>query len=174
MTIEFLLRYYLTTANPMALHMAEFTLAKMAYSGMYDQLGGGFARYATDNKWLIPHFEKMLYDNALLSRVYLHAFQITGNPLYRRIVEETLDFVIKELRHEEGGFYSSYDADSEGEEGKFYVWQAAEIRHLLGQEADLFMYYYDVTENGNWEGKNILNINNDPQEVAVQFNTRAC
>ena len=170
MTIEFLLRFYLTTADPMPLHMAEFTLAKMAYSGMYDQLGGGFARYATDNKWLIPHFEKMLYDNALLSRVYLHAFQITRNPLYRRIVEETLDFVAKELRHEEGGFYSSYDADSEGEEGKFYVWQAAEIRHLLGPEADLFMNYYDVTENGNWEGKNILNIKNDPQEVAIHFN----
>jgi uncharacterized protein YyaL (SSP411 family) len=169
MTIEFLLRYYLADNDPMALHMAEFTLAKMAYSGMYDQLGGGFARYATDDKWLVPHFEKMLYDNALLSRVYLHAFQVTGNPLYRRIVEETLDFVVKELRHEDGGFYSSYDADSEGEEGKFYVWQPGEIRHLLGSEADLFLHYYDVTENGNWEGKNILNVKTKPQAIATQF-----
>ena len=169
MTIEFLLRYYLTSDNPMALHMAEFTLTKMAHSGMYDQLGGGFARYATDDKWLIPHFEKMLYDNALLSRVYLHAFQVTGNPLYRRIVEETLDFVVKELRHADGGFYSSYDADSEGEEGKFYVWQAAEIHQLLESKADLFMHYYDVTDSGNWEGVNILNIKNDPQEIAARF-----
>ncbi len=169
MTIEFLLRYYLEKDEPAALHMAEFTLSKMAFSGMYDQLGGGFARYSTDGKWLVPHFEKMLYDNALLSRVYLHAFQITGNPLYQQIVEEILDFVVKELRHQDGGFYSSYDADSEGEEGKFYVWQAAEIRQVLGSEADLFMEYYDVSEQGNWEGNNILNIRHDPQTVASQF-----
>jgi uncharacterized protein YyaL (SSP411 family) len=169
MTIEFLLRYYLEKDEPAALHMAEFTLSKMAHSGMYDQLGGGFARYSTDDKWLVPHFEKMLYDNALLSRVYLHAYQITGNSLYQRIVEETLDFVVKELRHQEGGFFSSYDADSEGEEGKFYVWQAAEIRRVLGTEADLFMHYYDVSEQGNWEGNNILNIKHDPQAVATQF-----
>ncbi len=145
MTIEFLLRMYLARNDGMALHMAEYTLDKMAYSGMYDQLGGGFARYATDDRWLIPHFEKMLYDNALLSRVYLHAYQLTGKPLYRRIVEETLDFVIRELRHEKGGFYSSYDADSEGVEGKFYVWDSDEVRQLLGAEAELFMRYYDVT-----------------------------
>jgi uncharacterized protein YyaL (SSP411 family) len=99
----------------------------------------------------------MLYDNALLARVYLHAWQITGKPLYRRVVEETLDFVVREMRHEAGGFYSSYDADSEGEEGKFYVWSAGEIRAALGDEADLFMAYYDVSAGGNWEGYNILN-----------------
>jgi len=108
----------------------------------------------------------MLYDNALLARVYLHAWQITGNPLYRRITEETLDFVVREMRHEDGGFYSSYDADSEGEEGKFYVWTAAEIQAALGADAALFMSYYDVTEAGNWEGVNVLNMAQEPEAVA--------
>lgn len=166
MTLEFLLRHYLQSGDSESLHMAEFTLQKMAYGGMYDQLGGGFARYATDVNWLVPHFEKMLYDNALLARVYLHAWQITGNPLYRRIVEETLDFVVRELRHQDGGFYSSYDADSEGEEGKFYVWTAVEIQSLLGKDADLFMAYFGVTKHGNWEGVNILNIPHEPAEIA--------
>ena len=166
MTIEFLLRLYQQQGDGFALHMAEHTLKMMAYGGMYDQLGGGFARYSTDNEWLVPHFEKMLYDNALLARVYLHAWQVTGKPLYRRIVEETLDFVERELRHEEGGFYSSYDADSEGEEGKFYVWSAQEVEQLLGDEAALFRRYYDVTEVGNWEGSNILNMKFEPEEVA--------
>lgn len=166
MTLEFLLWMVMRNGDELALHMAELTLQKMAYGGMYDQLGGGFARYSTDNEWLVPHFEKMLYDNALLARVYLHAYQVTGKPLYRRIVEETLDFVVREMRHEDGGFYSSYDADSEGEEGKFYVWLAAEIRDLLGDDADLFMRFYDVSEEGNWEGKNILNIKHEPEKVA--------
>ena len=176
MTIEFLLRMRLQQDDGMAgdgiegdgiaLHMAEHTLKMMAYGGMYDQLGGGFARYSTDNDWLVPHFEKMLYDNALLARVYLHAWQVTGNPLYKRITEETLDFVVRELRHDGGGFYSSYDADSEGEEGKFYVWSQPEIEQILGDEAELFMRYYDVTEEGNWEGHNILNMKSEPEEVA--------
>jgi hypothetical protein len=171
MIIEFLLRMRLQkndgmAGDSLALHMAEHTLKMMAYGGMYDQLGGGFARYSTDNDWLVPHFEKMLYDNALLARVYLHAWQVTGNTLYKRITEETLDFVARELRHESGGFYSSYDADSEGEEGKFYVWSAQEIRQILGDEAELFMRYYDVTEGGNWEGHNILNMKSEPEEVA--------
>ena len=169
MTIEFLLRMHLARADGMALHMAQITLDKMAYSGMYDQLGGGFARYATDDRWLVPHFEKMLYDNALLSRVYLHAYQLTGNPLYRRIVEETLDFAIRELRHESGGFFSSYDADSEGVEGKFYVWDSDEVRQQLGSEAALFMRYYDITAGGNWEGHNILNIAEEPAAIAAEF-----
>ena len=169
MTIEFLLRMYLQQGDDDALYMAEHTLKMMAYGGMYDQLGGGFARYSTDNDWLVPHFEKMLYDNALLARVYLHAWQVTGKPLYRRIVEETLDFVVAELRDESGGFYSSYDADSEGEEGRFYVWSATEIEQLLNEDADLFMVYYDVTEGGNWEGHNILNIKRDPEEVAAEL-----
>ncbi|MDX1412934.1 MAG: thioredoxin domain-containing protein [Candidatus Promineifilaceae bacterium] len=169
MTIEFLLRVNVQRNDGMALHMAELTLDKMAYSGMYDQLGGGFARYATDEHWLIPHFEKMLYDNALLSRTYLHAFQLTGKPLYRRIVQETLDFVMRDMRHVQGGFFSSYDADSEGEEGKFYVWSAEEIRDLLGDQADLFMRYYDVSAAGNWEGHNILNIAEEPATIAAEF-----
>jgi uncharacterized protein len=166
MTIEFLLRMHAARQDSMALHMAEHTLQKMAYGGMYDQLGGGFARYSTDDKWLVPHFEKMLYDNALLARVYLHAYQITGKPLYRRIVEETLDFVARDLRHPQGGFYSSYDADSEGEEGKFYVWTVAEVRQALGDAAEPFMRFYDVTPGGNWEGRAILNVR---EEVAAEL-----
>ncbi|RMG99577.1 MAG: thioredoxin domain-containing protein [Chloroflexi bacterium] len=169
MTIEFLLRMAWQRGDTMARHMAEHTLKMMAYGGMYDQIGGGFARYSTDNDWLVPHFEKMLYDNALLARTYLHAWQLTGNPLYRRITEETLDFVARELRHKAGGFYSSYDADSEGEEGKFYVWQADEIRQFLGQDADLFMRVYGVSEKGNWEGKNILHVAQEPSVVAAEL-----
>ncbi|WP_420643829.1 thioredoxin domain-containing protein [Candidatus Leptofilum sp.] len=166
MTLEYLLQSFVLHKDSRILHMAETTLKKMAYGGMYDQLGGGFARYATDINWLVPHFEKMLYDNALLARVYLHAYQVTQEPLYRQIAEETLDFVMRELRHEDGGFYSSYDADSEGEEGKFYVWSAAEINAHLGEDAALFKLYYDVTEQGNWEGSNILNRKKELDEVA--------
>ncbi len=169
MAIEFLLRLYVMQGDARALHMAEFTLEQMAHGGMYDQLGGGFARYSTDDDWLVPHFEKMLYDNALLSRVYLHAWQLTGRPLYRRIAEETLDWVAREMRHEAGGFYSSLDADSEGEEGKFYVWSAAEVRGLLADEAGLFMNYYSITAQGNWEGHNILHIRRTLDEVAAEF-----
>lgn len=166
MTIEFLLRDYVQRGGADALHMAEFTLERMAYGGIYDQLGGGFARYATDDRWLVPHFEKMLYDNAQLSRVYVHAWQLTGNPLYRRIAEETLDYVLREMRHPDGGFFSSQDADSEGVEGKFYVWRPEEIRQALGDEAELFLLAYDVTERGNWEGKNILHMPRALDEVA--------
>ncbi len=158
MTLEFLLRMHLQRGDSMALHMAEHTLKMMAHGGLYDQIGGGFARYSTDAYWLVPHFEKMLYDNALLARVYSHAWQITGKPLYRRVVEETLDFVAREMRRAGGGFSSSYDADSEGEEGKFYVWTAAEIRAALGDDAERFMAAYGVSEAGNWEGRNILNV----------------
>ena len=158
MTLEFLLHITAQRGDSMALHMAERTLEAMAHGGLYDQIGGGFARYSTDDRWLVPHFEKMLYDNALLARVYSHAWQITGKPLYRRVVEETLDFVAREMRHAGGGFSSSYDADSEGEEGKFYVWTAAEIRAALGDDAERFMAAYGVSEAGNWEGRNILNV----------------
>jgi uncharacterized protein YyaL (SSP411 family) len=158
MTIEFLLRESIRGENDNALEMAELTLRKMAEGGMYDQIGGGFARYSVDHRWLVPHFEKMLYDNAQLARVYLHAWQVTGNDFYRRITEETLDYVLREMRHEDGGFYSSQDADSEGVEGKFYVWSADEIREALGEEADTFMRVYGVSNEGNWEGHNILNL----------------
>ncbi len=169
MTLEFLLRLAAANDAPVALQMAEFTLTRMANSGLYDQIGGGFARYATDNDWLVPHFEKMLYDNALLARVYLHAYQLTGEPLYRRVATETLDFVARELREEQGGFFSSYDADSEGQEGKFYVWQLPEIAALLGKDAALFSRYYGVSAAGNWEQQNILHVTADLDTVAIEF-----
>ena len=168
MTPEFLLRYYRHGFNARALEMVELTLQKMAYGGMYDQVGGGFHRYSTDAYWLVPHFEKMLYDNALLARLYLHAWQITGNPLYRRITEETLDYVLREMTDPAGGFYSAQDADSEGVEGKFFVWTPDELRPLLGDDADLVMGYYGVTESGNFEGSNILNVPRPPADYASQ------
>lgn len=168
MTIEFLLRYYFRTSDAGALRMAELTLEMMAKGGMYDHLGGGFARYSTDEKWLVPHFEKMLYDNALLSAAYLHAWSVTGRPLYRRIVEETLDWVMEEMSHGQGGFYSSLDADSEGEEGKFYVWQADEVRQALGDDARVFMRYFEVTPQGNWEGRNILHVSREISDLAQE------
>jgi uncharacterized protein YyaL (SSP411 family) len=168
MVIEFLLREHLRSGNVEALGMAEFTLQRMAQGGMYDQIGGGFARYSVDDQWLVPHFEKMLYDNAQLARVYLHAWQCTGNPLYRRVAEETLDYVYREMRHSDGGFYSSLDADSEGVEGKFYVWSADEIRAILGDDATLFMQIYDVTDSGNWEGHNILRLSIRASDIAAQ------
>jgi uncharacterized protein YyaL (SSP411 family) len=169
MTLEFLLRERVRVDDSEALAMAEVTLQKMAEGGIYDQLGGGFARYSVDNRWLVPHFEKMLYDNAQLARVYLHAWQITGDALYRRITEETLDYVLLEMRHEGGGFYSSQDADSEGVEGKFYVWSAHEIREALGEDADTFMRIHGVSDEGNWEGHNILNLHLDPDALAAQL-----
>jgi uncharacterized protein YyaL (SSP411 family) len=131
-------------------------------------VGGGFHRYSTDAYWLVPHFEKMLYDNALLARLYLHAWQITGNPLYRRITEETLDYVVREMTDAGGGFYSAQDADSEGVEGKFFVWTPGELPAILGEDADLITGYYGVTARGNFEGANILNVPRDPEEYAYQ------
>ena len=164
---EFLLRYYHHGYNPRALELVEITLEKMAYGGIYDQIGGGFHRYSTDPYWLVPHFEKMLYDNALLARLYLHTHLITGKPLYRRIVEETLDYVLREMTDLSGGFYSAQDADSEGVEGKFFVWTPDEIRAVLGDaDSEVFSSYYGVTPNGNFEGENILNIRQDPEAFA--------
>ena len=168
MTPEFLLRYHHHGFNQRALEMVELTLQKMAYGGIYDQVAGGFHRYSTDAYWLVPHFEKMLYDNALLARLYLHAWQITGNPLYRRITEETLDYVLREMTDPAGGFYSAQDADSEGVEGKFFVWTPAELQAILGEDADLIMGYYGVTERGNFEGANILNVSKPLQDYADQ------
>lgn len=158
MTIEFLLRQHACSADPLALEMAERTLQAMAAGGMYDQLGGGFHRYAVDDHWLVPHFEKMLYDNAQLARVYLHAFQVTGKPLYKRIVEETCDYLLREMTEPGGGFYSAQDADSEGEEGRFFVWSVAEVQNILQVDAPLFMEAFDVTAGGNFEGHSILHV----------------
>ena len=159
MTLEFLLRQYLRTEDPAVLEMVELTLDQMARGGIYDQLGGGFHRYSTDTYWLVPHFEKMLYDNALLARLYLHAYQVTGRPMYRKIVEETLDYVVREMTSPEGGFYSAQDADSEGEEGKFFVWRPEETVEVLGaDDGKLVNDYYGVTIHGNFEGRSILHV----------------
>ncbi|HEY8476408.1 MAG TPA: thioredoxin domain-containing protein [Chloroflexota bacterium] len=174
MSLEFLLRYYRRTKRVEALRMVEVTLQQMGRGGIYDQLGGGFHRYSVDARWLVPHFEKMLYDNALLSRVYLHAYQVTGNPFYRRIVEETLDYVAREMLAPEGGFYATQDADSEGEEGKFYVWVPGEILSVLGaREGRLILQYYGVTQEGNFEGKNVLHVPRPLDEVAEEVGVSA-
>jgi len=167
MNLEFFLHTFYRTGAPEALDMVENTARKMAEGGMYDQLGGGFHRYSVDAKWLVPHFEKMLYDNALLSRMYLHTYQVTKNPESRRVVEETLDYVVREMTDDSGGFYSSQDADSEGEEGKFFVWSRQEVLEVLGDhDGDIFCQYYDVTERGNFEGQNILHITKSIEDVA--------
>ena len=170
MTFEFLLRHHLRTGDPQSLELVELTLDSMAHGGIYDQVGGGFHRYSTDAFWLVPHFEKMLYDNALLAKLYLHAYQVTGSPLYRRVVEETLDYVLREMTSPEGGFYSAQDADSEGVEGKFFVWTPQELIDALGAEpATMFAHIYGVTEEGNFEGANILHLTTNPAAVAAQL-----
>jgi uncharacterized protein YyaL (SSP411 family) len=157
MLIEFLLRQG-SRGNQPNLKMASHALLAMAQGGMYDLLGGGFARYSVDPTWLVPHFEKMLYDNAQLALVYLHAYELTANPAFRKVTQATLDFILREMTHPQGGFYSSLDADSEGEEGKFYLWTQDEIRSVLTdpQEAELFSVAFGISEQGNFEGKNIL------------------
>jgi uncharacterized protein YyaL (SSP411 family) len=156
-SIRFLLHYHYFTKDKDALDHACLSLDKMIRGGIYDQLGGGLARYSTDNEWLAPHFEKMLYDNALLVIALSEAYQLTGKEEYRKTIEQTMEFIFSELSDDEGGFYSALDADSEGIEGKYYVWDRQEIESVLGQEeADLFNRFYGVTAAGNWEGKNIL------------------
>ncbi|MEN3327579.1 MAG: uncharacterized protein V7638_2386 [Acidobacteriota bacterium] len=168
MSLEFLLRTYARTGNRDTLQMISHTCMKMANGGIYDQLGGGFHRYSTDPRWLVPHFEKMLYDNALLSRLYLHYFQVSGDEQARATGEGILDYVLREMTHPEGGFYSTQDADSEGHEGKFFVWDIQEIRDVLGETAaSRFCDYYNITEAGNFEGKNIPNVTRTFEDVAV-------
>jgi uncharacterized protein YyaL (SSP411 family) len=157
MLVEVLLRHHVRTKETAAREMALQTLRAMAAGGMYDQLGGGFHRYSVDDHWLVPHFEKMLYDNALLARAYLDAWQLTHDPALARVAEDTLAFVLREMTSPEGGFYSSLDADSEGEEGRFYLWTPNELEALLGvDEARALGRAYDVTAAGNFEGRNIL------------------
>src|SRR3990170_979970 len=170
MNLEVLLRHHKRTGDRAALSGVELTCRQMANGGIYDQLGGGFARYSVDEYWLVPHFEKMLYDNALLARLYLEAYQVSGEDFFRRIAEETLDYVARDMTDPEGGFYSAEDADSEGEEGKFYVWTPEEIEATLEPEdARLAERFWDVTERGNFEGKNILNVPRPPEAVAAEF-----
>ena len=166
-TLEFALRVHQRTGEPEALELVTRTLHAMARGGIYDQLAGGFHRYSVDARWLVPHFEKMLYDNALLGRLYLNAHQVTGDPELRRVAEGTLDHLLTDMRAPEGGFYSALDADSEGEEGTFYVWTQQQVRELLDKGvADLFMRCYDVSEHGNFEGSNILHVAHDLSAVA--------
>jgi hypothetical protein len=154
---ELFLRQHHHSGTERFLNMVTHTLTKMMLGGIYDHLGGGFHRYSVDEKWLVPHFEKMLYDNAQLVRTLALLYRATGNKLFRRVMEETLDYLIREMLHSEGGFYSTQDADSEGEEGNFFVWSRKEINQILGEEdGEIFTRVYDVTELGNFEGKNIL------------------
>ena len=170
MAIEFLLRRA-TQGDRLGLDMARHALDKMARGGMYDVVGGGFARYSTDNEWRVPHFEKMLYDNAQLSLVYLHAYLLTREQTYRRICEETLDFLAREMLHPEGGFFSSLDADSEGVEGKFYLWTPTQIREALSDPGDteFILKAYNITEAGNFENANVLQRALDDTTLAQQF-----
>jgi uncharacterized protein YyaL (SSP411 family) len=170
--LMFLLRYYDISRMNRFRDFVLFTADKMATGGIHDQLGGGFARYSTDQKWLVPHFEKMLYDNALLAQLYAELYQITKDKRQLDIVRKTLDFVIREMTHAEGGFYAAQDADSEGEEGKFYLWTKKEIANALNnnqERCDIFCEYYGVTEGGNFEGKNILHISTPIKNIAQRY-----
>jgi uncharacterized protein YyaL (SSP411 family) len=169
-SISLLLRYHAKTEDAQALGMATTTLDGMKNGGIYDHLGGGFARYSTDQRWLVPHFEKMLYDNAALARVYLEAYQATHDLEYRRVARETLDYVVREMQDAEGGYYCATDADSEGEEGKFFVWTLDEIQALLDPvSAEAFALFYDVTVQGNWEGKNVLHRSRTVAQTATEL-----
>ncbi len=164
------LRYAHATGNQRYLDMTTHTLRKMSQGGMYDHLGGGFHRYSVDERWLVPHFEKMLYDNALLARLYLEGYQVSGEPLFRQLVEDLLAYVEREMVSPEGGFYSTQDADSEGVEGKFFVWDQDEVMRILGDEVgEIFCRYYDVTDVGNFEHKNILHPTLELDQLARLF-----
>ncbi|MEO6598602.1 MAG: thioredoxin domain-containing protein, partial [Polyangiaceae bacterium] len=168
--LALLLRHYRNSPDESLLEMVVGTLDGMKNGGMYDHLAGGFARYSTDERWLVPHFEKMLYDNAQLASVYLEAFQVTRDPEYGRVARETLDYVIREMQEPNGAYYSATDADSEGVEGKFFVWAHDELVEILGPEAgDHFATYYDVTSKGNWEGQNVLNTPRPLERVASEL-----
>jgi uncharacterized protein YyaL (SSP411 family) len=179
MALDFMLRSWKRTGDPELLEIVEKSLLKMAHGGIYDQLGGGFARYSTDAQWLVPHFEKMLYDQALLAPLYLRTFQATGNRGYLSGCTRTIDYVLRDLRSPEGGFYSAEDADSDGAEGLFYTWSHAEVQDILGDDFELFAKTFDVTPEGNWEGRNILHVAGDrrrlPGELGIgeqEYRTR--
>jgi uncharacterized protein YyaL (SSP411 family) len=172
MTLDFLMRWQRRSASQEALDAIHKTLRAMAQGGMYDQVGGGFHRYSTDAVWLVPHFEKMLYDNALLARTYLNAWKLTGEDFYGRIARETLDYVLREMTDASGGFYSTQDADSEGEEGKFFVWTPSELEAVLGEDAALIGAYFGVSEGGNFEGSNILHVRKRPPQFLADLMNR--
>ena len=167
--LSFMLRYSKLSGIARFQEFVFKTLNKMANGGIYDHLGGGFHRYSTDSRWLVPHFEKMLYDNALLPIVYAEAYQITKDSRYLEVVNQTLQYVLREMTSSSGGFYSAQDADSEGVEGKFYVWKKNEIQEILGKDTDIFCLYFDVTDGGNFEGHTILHNNINTSTVAFQF-----
>src|SRR3990172_458837 len=167
--LSFMLRYSKLSGISKFQEFALKTLRKMAQGGIFDQLRGGFHRYSTDSRWLVPHFEKMLYDNAMIPVVYTEAYQITKDPFYLEVVTKTLNYVLEEMTSTEGGFYSAQDADSEGEEGKYYVWNKSEIQKILGNDADVFCLFYDVTDGGNFEGKTILCNNISLSSVTIKF-----
>src|SRR4029079_17940330 len=172
MTIEFLLRHHLATGDPRSLLVARRSLEAMAHGGVRDQLGGGFHRYSTDAHWLVPHFEQMLYDNAQLARVYMHAWALTGEDAYLATATGVLDYMARELRTADGGFAPSQDADTEGEEGATFTWSAAEVRECLsgaGLDAALFSAAYGVSDGGNWEGQTILSRVRDDAALAGLF-----
>jgi uncharacterized protein YyaL (SSP411 family) len=166
MTLDFALRHWARTGDADVLHMVTHTFRRMARGGIYDQVGGGFARYSVDAYWLVPHFEKMLYDNALLVRLGAALWQATRDDEIRRVTEETLGWLAREMTSSEGGFFSSLDADSEGHEGRYYVWDSGELDALLGEDASLVKHYWGVTAEGNFEGRNILFVPHDPSAVA--------
>ncbi|OGI03151.1 MAG: hypothetical protein A2Y25_08320 [Candidatus Melainabacteria bacterium GWF2_37_15] len=169
--ISFLLGLYKSQDGDTALYMAERTLLSLYEGGIFDHVGGGFHRYSTDRYWLIPHFEKMLYDQALISIAYLEAYQITGNDVFANVARRTLDYVLREMKDPDGGFYCGTDADSEGIEGKFFVWKKSEIDEILGQDSEIFCKFYGITENGNFEGsQNILSIQSTLNDVVAEFN----
>ncbi len=169
--LSFLLRHYHQTGNDHTLHMVCKTLDAMAAGGMYDHMAGGFSRYSTDERWLVPHFEKMLYDNSLLAKTYVEAYQLTQDPNYQRVATETLDYIIREMTSPDGGFYSATDADSEGVEGKFFVWNPEQIQAITSSEEDAkrFCAYYDITDDGNWEHHSIPNTPRGLDDVAQEL-----
>ena len=166
---QFLMTYYFHTKDEKTLEAINVTFDNMARGGIYDHIGGGFARYSTDEIWKVPHFEKMLYDNAQFVSLYSNAFKLTGDKLYKKVVYETLEFIERELTDKSGGFYSSLDADSEGEEGKYYVWKKEEIDELLGDKSEIFCDYYSVSSDGNWEGNNILFITQKKGDLLKKY-----
>ena len=174
MIYEFLLQYYSKYENTEALDMVEFTLSKIANGGIFDQIGGGFHRYSTDQKWLIPHFEKMLYDNALLVKLYLHLYQITGNSIFKNIIDKTLNFIENEMLDKNGGFYSSIDADTNNIEGEYFVWTKKELTNIFdNNDLNLICEFFGIKENGNFEGSNVLHLPINEKEFLEKHNIKS-